>query len=298
MSETMRGGRSGDGDAVAEADADADAELVLETGAGLLLFWVVFVVLLLLVSVRLSASPPSAVASPVLATEDGAGAAAAAAADGGSSTSAEAISPAIALTADSMGWDNLQMQLGWKPEKAGRTGFAAILHPLKKRSHSGLAQAGFYTCNPSKRLNAWAWYLSGLHPNPGVLCVLSKVSKRLVPRRWRKPWMRRRRRGDGWVTEKGDAVQMQCESARQDTDESSAQTTREATAQPDGQQGECSLCQMDSWLKFRRSQSQKSRLEAGRQGPVPVSVPVQMGSRNGQQSRATRQRDKRNDARG
>lgn len=94
MSETMRGGESGDGDAVAEADvdADADAELVLETGAGLL-SWVVFVVL-----VKLSTSP-SAVASPVLATEDGAGTV-----DGGSSTSAEAIMPATALTADSMGW--------------------------------------------------------------------------------------------------------------------------------------------------------------------------------------------------
>lgn len=98
MSETMRGGESGDGDAVAEAEAEAG--VVLETGAGLL-SWVVFVVLVSLVLlrlVRLSASP-SAVASPVLATEGGAGAA-----DGGSSTSAEAIMPATALPADSMGW--------------------------------------------------------------------------------------------------------------------------------------------------------------------------------------------------
>lgn len=102
MSETMRGGESGDGDAVAEAEAEAG--VVLETGAGLL-SWVVFVVLVLLVLVRLSTSP-SAVASPVLATEDGAGAA-----DGGSSTSAEAIMPATALTAGSMGWMVCRLKL-------------------------------------------------------------------------------------------------------------------------------------------------------------------------------------------
>lgn len=76
MSETMRGGKSGDGDAVAEADA----EVLLDTGAGLF-SWSAFVMLL----VRLFASPPAA-ASPAVATGDGAGTV-----DGGSLTSAEAI---------------------------------------------------------------------------------------------------------------------------------------------------------------------------------------------------------------
>lgn len=97
ISETMRGGKSGDGDAVAEAEteAEAGAELVLETGAGLfflLAFSVAFEVLAIL-----SASP-SAVASPVVATEAGAGTA-----GDGSSTPAEVVIVLLsALAADSM----------------------------------------------------------------------------------------------------------------------------------------------------------------------------------------------------
>lgn len=118
MSETMRGGESGDGDAVAEAEA----EFLSGAGAGLL-SWVVFVSLVLMM-VRLSMSP-SAVASPVVATEGGAGLAA-----GGSSTSAEAITLPSALTADSIGdgfegakWIGARK----KKKEAGNTGFAENL---------------------------------------------------------------------------------------------------------------------------------------------------------------------------
>lgn len=71
-------------------------------------------------------------------------------------------------------------------------------------------------------------------------------------------------------------MQMQCESARQDTDESSAQKTRQTPPR-----SECSLCQMKSRFKSVRSQSQKSRLEAGRAQSQSQS---KMGSRNGQQA--------------
>lgn len=92
MSETMRGGKSGDGDAVAEAEAEA--ELVLETGAGLfflLAFSVAFEVLAIL------STSPSAVASPVVATEAGASTV-----GDGSSTLAEVDMLPSALAADSM----------------------------------------------------------------------------------------------------------------------------------------------------------------------------------------------------
>lgn len=93
MSETIRGGKSGDGDAVAEAgaEAEAEAEFVLETGPGLFL-GLVFVVLAIL------STSPCAVASPVMATGDGAGTV-----GGGSSTLAGVlIMWPGALTADSM----------------------------------------------------------------------------------------------------------------------------------------------------------------------------------------------------
>lgn len=90
MSETIRGGKSGDGDAVAEAgaEAEAEAELVLETGSGLF-FWLVLAIM---------STSPCAVASPVMATGAGAGTV-----GGGSSTPAGVVImwPG-ALTADSM----------------------------------------------------------------------------------------------------------------------------------------------------------------------------------------------------
>lgn len=70
---------------------------------------------------------------------------------------------------------------------------------------------------------------------------------------------------------------MQCESARQDTDESSAQTTREATAQPDGQQGECSLWP-DGFVVEIQTQSKPKVASGGRRaGPSPGPSPSPNG---------------------
>lgn len=74
---------------------------------------------------------------------------------------------------------------------------------------------------------------------------------------------------------------MKCESARQDTDESSAQK-RHDKPQPDPvDKASAVSCQMKSRLYSERSQSQKSRLEAGRAQSQSQS---KMGSRNGQQA--------------
>lgn len=158
MSETMRGGESGDGDAVADADADADAEaeaeagLLLEAGAWLL-SWVVSVVLVLML-VGLSTSP-SAVASPVVATEDGAGTVA-----GGSSTSAEAITLLSVLAAGSIGG-------GFEARKQRLARRASQRRLFPSDEVSGLAQAGFesqQTVGFVRPVSAWptpeAWFLS------------------------------------------------------------------------------------------------------------------------------------------
>lgn len=122
-----------------------------------------------------------------------------------------------------------------------------------------------------------------------VSFVVSKVDKGLLFRHWRSRGREGEREVTGgllrWAMR---SMQMQCESTRQDTNESWAQKTRQATTQPH-RQVECRLCQMKSRLKAVCSQSQKSRLEAGRaQSQSQSKWAVAMGSSPGQRGNATR----------
>lgn len=154
MSETMRGGKSGDGDAVAEAEAEAEAELAWETGSGLF-SWLVFVVLAML------STSPCAVASPVVSAGAGAGTI-----GDGSSTPTEVISMLpSALTADSIGgcegvnWTEARIKtlVKWESQRS--------FPPSKRRQASSERLS-----NPSKRLKPCAqkpafpipksWFLS------------------------------------------------------------------------------------------------------------------------------------------
>lgn len=154
MSETIRGGKSGDGDAVAEAVA----ELLLETGAGLF-FWLVLAIM---------STSASAVASPLVATEDTAGTVG----DGSSTPAGVIIMWPSALTADSMrgyvGENWFEARRCWQsvPRESS---------PPLKRSQVSPERVS----SPSKRLNSCAQKSAWSTPESWFLLWLAKPAKDL-----------------------------------------------------------------------------------------------------------------------